>query len=341
MTHEVILPALGMVQSTGRLVRWLKAPGDAVSVGEPLFEVETDKATMEVEAQANGYLAAVEAEAGQDVPVGQVIARIVAQITDAAPPLPAPTLPAPPVAAQAAAPAIAPPQAPRPVGQPAGGRILASPKARRMAAQEGLDLALLVQAGQPQPYHAADLVRLRALSAAPVPVAAPASVPVPALATAPPSALLHVAARVPRSGSDGFLARMRDEAGITLDRRALWLALAAAAWRAARPGSDALVVEWRHPGGDPTRWLDPDRARLSAQPDAGEAAPGLILRDLTGTCLTAMWTGAEAAPVVTLADDGDSLRLAFDTGAALSDETAQAFVCDLARRLADPLPYLV
>ncbi|MGB8623626.1 MAG: lipoyl domain-containing protein, partial [Paracoccaceae bacterium] len=76
MPHEIIMPALGMAQDTGLLVNWLKQPGDAVKAGDALFEVETDKSTMEVEAPADGYLTDVSAAAGDDVPVGQVIARI-------------------------------------------------------------------------------------------------------------------------------------------------------------------------------------------------------------------------------------------------------------------------
>ena len=339
MTHEVIMPALGMAQSTGRLVRWLRPPGSEVRAGEALFEVETDKATMEVEAQADGFLTAVSVDEGQEVPVGQVIAVIAAR-ADAGP---APAPAAPPVASAPPAPPVAPPApAPAPVPAPAplrqpplppAGRILASPRARRMAAAEGLDLVALVRAGDPQPYHAADIARLRALSA-------PAPAPGPGPAVPPP--LLHLAARIPRAGSDGFLARMRDEAGITLERHALWLAFAAAAWRAARPDGGALVVERQHPGEAPTRWLDPDRARLSAQPGAGDAAAELILRDLTGTCLTALRAAPLAVPVLTLAEDGDTLRLAVDAALpALSPEAAQDFLTDLARRLADPLPYLV
>ena len=76
MPRDVIMPALGMAQETGLIIAWHKAPGDAVAEGDILFEVETDKATMEVEAQAAGYLSGVSAMEGDDVPVGQVIARI-------------------------------------------------------------------------------------------------------------------------------------------------------------------------------------------------------------------------------------------------------------------------
>ena len=76
MPTEVIMPALGMAQETGKIVRWLKADGEPVKKAEPLMEVETDKVTVEIEAPADGTLAGVTAAAGEDVPVGQVIAYV-------------------------------------------------------------------------------------------------------------------------------------------------------------------------------------------------------------------------------------------------------------------------
>src|ERR1043165_5977526 len=70
------MPALGMAQETGTLIQWLKSPGDTVTKGEPLMEIETDKATVEIEAPASGVLAEVTAKAGDVVPVGQRIALI-------------------------------------------------------------------------------------------------------------------------------------------------------------------------------------------------------------------------------------------------------------------------
>src|SRR6266699_4117885 len=78
MATDVILPALGMSQDTGKILQWLKAEGEQVAKGEPLAEIETDKATVEIEAPADGVLAQVAASAGDDVPVGQVIATILA-----------------------------------------------------------------------------------------------------------------------------------------------------------------------------------------------------------------------------------------------------------------------
>ena len=70
MATDVIMPALGMAQETGKVLRWLKAEGDEVAKGEPLMEVETDKVTVEIEAPADGLLAGVRAPEGAEVPVG-------------------------------------------------------------------------------------------------------------------------------------------------------------------------------------------------------------------------------------------------------------------------------
>lgn len=78
MATDVILPALGMSQDTGKIIQWLKSEGAHVAKGEALVEIETDKATVEIEAPVDGTLARVSAAAGTSVPVGQVIALILA-----------------------------------------------------------------------------------------------------------------------------------------------------------------------------------------------------------------------------------------------------------------------
>ena len=76
MAKNVIMPALGMAQETGVLVKWLKPDGGPVTKGEPLMEIETDKATVEIEAPASGLLQGIVAREGDVVPVGQTIAWI-------------------------------------------------------------------------------------------------------------------------------------------------------------------------------------------------------------------------------------------------------------------------
>lgn len=79
MAIEVIMPALGMAQETGTLLEWLKSEGDEVEKGEPIMLVETDKTSVEIEANSTGYLANIEVQAGDEVPVGTRIALIVAE----------------------------------------------------------------------------------------------------------------------------------------------------------------------------------------------------------------------------------------------------------------------
>src|SRR6266849_5393394 len=78
MPTNVIMPALELAQETGKVLHWLKSPGDKVRKGEPLVEIETDKATTEIEAPASGVLGDVTARDGDVVPVGQTIALIFA-----------------------------------------------------------------------------------------------------------------------------------------------------------------------------------------------------------------------------------------------------------------------
>ena len=77
MAISVVMPALEMAQETGKLISWLKKEGESVAKGEPLLEIETDKAVMEIESPGDGVLAGVKIQAGAEVPVGQTIAWIV------------------------------------------------------------------------------------------------------------------------------------------------------------------------------------------------------------------------------------------------------------------------
>lgn len=160
------MPALSSTMTEGKIVEWLKQPGDKVARGESVLVVESDKADMDVESFQDGYLAAVLMPAGSTAPVGETIGLIVeteAEIADAqakaptapaaaAAPAPAPA-PAPtPAAVQAPAPTPAP--APAPVAAPApsapvvnDGRIVASPRAKKLASQMGVDLATVRGSG--------------------------------------------------------------------------------------------------------------------------------------------------------------------------------------------------
>jgi pyruvate dehydrogenase E2 component (dihydrolipoamide acetyltransferase) len=170
-THEIFMPALSSTMTEGKIVEWLKQPGDRVERGESVLVVESDKADMDVEAFQEGFLAAVLMPAGGTAPVGETIGLIVeteAEIAEAAAKAPAAPAaaaapaPAPAPAAPAAAPAPAAPvagpappapaatPAPAPVAAPASsasGRLVASPRAKKLASQLGVDLGGLRGSG--------------------------------------------------------------------------------------------------------------------------------------------------------------------------------------------------
>jgi pyruvate dehydrogenase E2 component (dihydrolipoamide acetyltransferase) len=188
MPIEILMPALSPTMTEGNLAKWLKQEGDAVKPGDVIAEIETDKATMEVEAVDEGTVGKIMVPAGsQGVKVNQVIAVLLGEGEDAsalakAPAPAAKPAPAPAAAAAPAAPVSAPakPQpsaAPAPSPAPApttGDRVFASPLARRMAQQAGLDIARLNGSG---PHGRIVKSDIEAALARGVPTAAPAAAP--------------------------------------------------------------------------------------------------------------------------------------------------------------------
>jgi pyruvate dehydrogenase E2 component (dihydrolipoamide acetyltransferase) len=145
---EVIMPALGMAQETGKLLRWMKREGEQVVKGEALMEIETDKVTVEIEAPADGTLAGVSAAEGDDVPVGRAIAFVLAD---------GEALPAVPDAAPAAASTPASTNGAATVVEAPARRVLASPKARRLAQERGVRIEDLRGTGPHGAVQAADI----------------------------------------------------------------------------------------------------------------------------------------------------------------------------------------
>ena len=181
-THEIFMPALSSTMTEGKIVEWLKKPGDKVERGESVLVVESDKADMDVESFNEGFLAAVLMPAGGTAPVGETIALIVeteAEIAEvaakapAAPAAPATPAPAPAATAPGVQPAAAPaPAAPVPVAAPApvvaaavsapastaSGRVVASPRAKKLASQLGVALEALRGSGPHGRIQAEDVL---------------------------------------------------------------------------------------------------------------------------------------------------------------------------------------
>jgi pyruvate dehydrogenase E2 component (dihydrolipoamide acetyltransferase) len=222
MATNILMPALSPTMTEGTLARWLKKEGETVKAGDVIAEIETDKATMEVEAVDEGVLGrilvpdgtagvkvndpiAVLVEAGEAVPAGAA--------ASAAPPA------APAVTAPAAAPAPAPATAPAAkanghdvaASAASGERVFASPLARRMAKQAGIDLGALHGSGPNGRIVKADIV---AAQGKPIPAAPAASAPGPVAApkpAAPATAITAPHRLVPHSSVRKVIARRLTE----------------------------------------------------------------------------------------------------------------------------------
>ena len=157
MAFSVVMPALEMAQETGKLLAWRKKEGDHVRKGEPLLEIETDKAVVELEAPADGILAGIKAEAGADIPVGQTIAWIVAPGES----VPVGNLSTAPAARAGSHAKTETPQvataAPSGAAQATPSNAKISPKARRLAKELGVDIATLRGSGLGGEILAADV----------------------------------------------------------------------------------------------------------------------------------------------------------------------------------------
>ncbi len=234
MATNILMPALSPTMTEGTLARWLKKEGDVIKAGDLIAEIETDKATMEVEAVDEGVLGKILVGDGTEgVKVNAPIAILVdageavpaaappAQAAAVAAPVPAPT--SAPVAVQTAAPTATP--APIPVAPSIGHdasptRIIASPLARRMAGQAGIDLAALTGSGPGGRIVRADIEAAQKGTAS-VPTASPAPAVAPLVAPAPvarpsASAITGPHKLVPHSSIRKVIARRLTEAKSTI-----------------------------------------------------------------------------------------------------------------------------
>ncbi len=147
MANEVKLPRLGQGMEAGTVNKWLKSEGDSVSKGEPLFEVDTDKVTQEVESDFDGVLLKIVLASGE-APVGQTIAWIGEAGEEVAAATPEPRSAEPTETSEPASPQptlVPESEAPAPVSS--NGRVKASPLARRLARERGIDIASLSGTG--------------------------------------------------------------------------------------------------------------------------------------------------------------------------------------------------
>jgi len=224
MPTNILMPALSPTMTEGTLARWLKKEGDTIRAGDVIAEIETDKATMEVEAVDEGVLEKILVPDGTanvqvNAPIGVLADAGGAKPAKPAAAAPAAVAPAP-VAAAKPAPAPLSPPAPSPAAALNGvdtGRIVASPLARRMALQAGLDLRGVQGSGPGGRIVRADIESLQtgAAAPAPAPVMAPAAPAAPA-ARAPAAAITAPHTLVPLNNVRRVTARRLTEAKQTV-----------------------------------------------------------------------------------------------------------------------------
>ena len=251
MAKPLMMPKMGFDMEQGKIVRWLKQEGDAVKRGEKVAEIETEKVTIEVENFDDGILHTIVAQEGEEVPVGHPIA-VVAQpgeavdlaalnITVSAAPAAETAAPA-----EASASAGAAVEVPEPEAAPAAaaGRVRASPLARRLAAEYGLDLASITGSGPLGRIERRDIEAARA-----APPAAPAPVPAVAAAAGPeyddiePNRMRAAIARamtLSKPGAPHFYVTVPIDMGVTLALRKQLAALAPD--EVAQPSLNDMVI---------------------------------------------------------------------------------------------------
>ena len=192
---DITMPKMGFDMQEGTIVRWLKKPGDAVRRGEPIAEIETDKVTIEIEAFESGTLTEIVVQEGQSAPVNAVIARLNGGNGSQAP-VPvtvAPAVSPPAEVSHPPAPLPETPASPEDIGD-----IRASPLARRLAREYGIDLRQVRGSGPAGRIVKEDIeAYLSARGGAPAPTPVSAPPPVPAAVSAPPPAPAAVSAPPP------------------------------------------------------------------------------------------------------------------------------------------------
>ena len=218
MATNILMPALSPTMTEGTLSRWLKKEGETIKAGDVIAEIETDKATMEVEAVDEGVLGRILVQDGTE---GVKVNEPIAVLVDAGEAVPA----------AAAKPAAAPAQAEKPAAAPApakaapvanghaegGERIFASPLARRMASQAGIDLSALKGSGPNGRIVRADIEASQKGAPAATPAPAPVQAPAPAARAATPASAIGAPHKlVPHSSMRKVIARRLTEAKSTI-----------------------------------------------------------------------------------------------------------------------------
>jgi multidrug efflux pump subunit AcrA (membrane-fusion protein) len=334
LPHDVIMPALGMNQNTGKILSWLKSKGDTVNVGDPLMEVETDKAVVEVEAQANGILTEVRHAAGSEVPVGHVIAVIGGGAAAPAPINDATPAGNPARAEQAKAGeterlrlAQKPLLKERLTAPTATNRLLISPKARKEAARRGIDLGQLPRLAKDAPYHVADLDLFQREIASPAPAGVAAN-------------MMEFGAIIDVEPTLSLAEWIGKEIGKAIALDVVWAAFACGSL-----GGGTRRIRIRTLRGSQDYVVAPYQGLSQIVPALDtSAAVDLVIHDLSGSRLSRARVDSDRAPSLVLASDPSTSKMALTLHAdetQLSQAEAMQFLDSFVRRVESPIRALL
>lgn len=327
MSHDIIMPVLGMNQDTGIIAEWLKKPGEWVASGDVVMAVETDKAVQDIESRHEGYLSHVKYEAGAEVPVGGVVAQLTAEPEEdkpsetAASTAKAEVVEEKPKAAEAPV-AKAPPPAKKQstVAPSTGGKVLASPKAKALLRDRGISLNDMAADGVTQPIHAAEAASYQ-------PRAARVSSLGKISGSVNPEALIS---------TETWLAAE----GIEVSRAEILALLVADALRYTNVVESDFDCTVAVPA-DEFTLLNPDQLGLAGLEKLDEEDGFVCLWDFTASSIGGFELDSAAKINVSVfGGEQWTAELRFDTS-LISSKQAVAFLSELTRRMTQPLRQLL
>lgn len=348
MTHDVTMPQLGMTQDSGIILSWNKSLGDEIAVGDVLMEVETDKATVEVEATEAGFLVEIRADAGSDIPVGDTVAVIsenaddvsvesVAEIASSSQEPKASERYSPETKIVDNPPKTVSTIPPVEIGaQQVDGNILASPKAKVEAKERILDLSELVDQGIRQPIHFKDVVDYRPIALSSTVSAA--------------SQMNEITFTVLRSNVTDFIDHLNQQSGKDITVGHLWRMFVSGALRAVQSSEQHvdLYCRFAAAGMDPFTSMNADHVLLSAQnavDDAGENADQLdvCIYDYSTTSISDLKLSNSAAHIALYITSKNKKTLNIKVASSehvLPADQMLHFIDELNARLNNPLGFI-
>lgn len=343
MAYDVTMPQLGMTQDSGVILSWLKAVGDSINIGDALMEVETDKATVEVEATEAGYLVEISALAGSDIPVGDKVATISENADDiiSTPAVGVEHIPSVETLNEKPIENIGAASPPKTViansqleigAKRPDGKILASPKAKLAAKERGFELSDLVLHGVSEPIHFKDVSDFKPI--------------LPSISTSSSSHMNEIVFTVLRKPLNDLRNHLNEQSGKNITVGNLWRMFVCGALRAIRveDSQTDICVQYMAGRSNPFTCMNADRVLLSAQEIVEcESQIDVSIYDYSATSITELNLASDVAHIATYITSKNNKKLKVKVVASdhiFTTDQALWFIDELIARLNNPLGYI-